>query len=60
MKISVLIEELQYVLESYGDIEAQLQNSPSDNELIINEAQFFVVPEEYEDGFFCNIRTWPY
>jgi hypothetical protein len=21
---------------------------------------FFIVPEQYEDGWICNLRTWPY
>ena len=61
MKLSDLIKELQDVMEQHGDIEAQLQDSDSDHESIIDSPSFFIVPEEYSnDEIRCNIRWWPY
>lgn len=67
MKLSKLIAELNRVQEAYGDIEAQLQNSPKGNDPIVGFESFFVVPEEYEliedsggKEWVCNIRSWPY
>jgi len=55
MKISILIKSLQAIEQEHGDIECecQVQDTTTDE-------NFFVVPEEYEDGWRVNIRTWPY
>jgi len=59
MKILALITELQRLADAHGDIPVQLQNTPSEPDLIDYE-QFFIVPEEYEDGMYINLRSWPY
>jgi len=64
MKLSQLIYNLQNIMDAYGDIEVQLQNTPSEGERVIGYESFFVLPEEYdtEEGeeTICNIRSWPY
>lgn len=61
MKISTLINELVAIKNGYGDIEVQLQNTPSKPaDEIVGYESFFVVAEEYEDAVRCNLRTWPY
>lgn len=61
MKISEFIEQLRWVLETSGDVEVQLQNDPSEKLVgIVDYESIFVVPEAYEDGVKCNIRSWPY
>ena len=65
MKISKVIKELAIVLNSYGDIEVYLQNSPQPDKPILSNATFFIVPERYDcnDGTIeniCNIRKWLY
>jgi len=62
MKISSVIRELEAVIETYGDIEVQLQNTPEEaDKPIVGYESFFIVPEEYEGGeTVCNIRWWPY
>ena len=61
MKLSVLLAELNRAMDVHGDIEVQIQSCPdTPDEMIMNDAVFFVVLEEYEDGYFCNLRTWPY
>ena len=61
MKISDLIDALDYIRQSQGDIEIQLQSNPNDpQDLIINSEQIFIVPEEYDEGWIVNIRSWPY
>ena len=62
MKLSVLIEALQHIMNYAGDIEVQLQDSgyrsPREDKSmgatsgpgnIVAYPDFFVVPEEYED-----------
>lgn len=61
MKISALIQELIEVRKQHGEIEVCLQDKPDDPEtLITNTDFFFIVPEQYDDGWQLNIRTWPY
>ena len=62
MKVSEAIRELEYIKESHGDIDVQIQTDPKDTggEIIIYES-VHILPEEYEnEGWFCNIRSWPY
>lgn len=59
MQISKLIETLQEIQKEHGDIPVQIQ-SPVGEE-IMDDEDFFVVPEEYPDeGWMVNIRDWPY
>ena len=61
MKISELINELKNVMDEFGDVETQIQNTPKSGEPIIGFGSFFIVPEDYnEEGTICNLRTWPY
>ena len=60
MKLSKLIDELECIQEEHGDIEVQVQNEPRAEEMVRGEPDFFVIAEEYEDSFVCNIRSWPY
>lgn len=61
MRISTVIEELEQTKAQYGDVEVQLQNTPSPREPVIGSPSFFIVAEEYKEGeIICNIRTWPY
>ena len=61
MKISNLIAELSAIKNEYGNIEVQLQSTPSEpSDEIIGYEAFFVVTEKYEEGVYCNLRTWPY
>ena len=66
MKLSKMIEELQYVKTEHGDIEVVLQDEPAPGEMVQGYESFFIMPEEYEDdgtgkaGMLCNIRWWPY
>lgn len=60
MTITELIRDLQSIRAQYGEVKVQLQNTPKENEIIENDEEFFVVPELYEDGWYVNIRTWPY
>lgn len=61
MKLSVLVASLQHIMDGYGDIEAQLQDSgyrsPREDKAmdttsgpgnVVSYPSFFVVPEEYE------------
>ena len=64
MKASVVIEQLQRAIKFHGgNIDVQIQvvsRSKDGNASIINYEEFFIVPEEYEDGWWINIRSWPY
>jgi len=65
MKIRDLIKALQYIEESYGDIEVQLQSGLPEKALpdwvkYVSYPEFFVVPELYEEGMIVNLRNWPY
>lgn len=60
MKISQLIHNLQAVQETHGDIECQLQDQPPADVMITGYQEFFLVEEQYGDGWILNIRTWPY
>lgn len=60
MLISKAIAELESIREYRGDIEVQLQSDPKcPRDTIIGYEQFFILPEEYEDEWRVNIRTWP-
>jgi len=66
MKLAVLIERLEEIQKSKGNIDVQVQgdqvqgDSASSMGIIVADERFFVVPEEYYDGWRVNIRTWPY
>ncbi len=60
MKLGVLIAALRSIEEDHGDIECELQDAPGTGEPVTSYESFFLVPEEYEDGWRVNIRTWPY
>ena len=71
MKASELINELQSILKSYGDLPVFLQNSPKLQvpDMIMSEDVNFVIPEQYDteegvldpyDGWQINLRSWPY
>ena len=65
MKLSALLAELNHAMDTHGDIEVQLQSCPdTPDEMIMNDAVFFVVPEPYRDGgqeeIVVNVRAWPY
>jgi len=62
MKLSELIKELEYVKTNHGDIDCELQVAPGDvaYETITGHPAFFIVPEQYDDGWQCNLRAWPY
>lgn len=62
MEIEKLINELKHIMESYGNINVQLQDDGSRNkDGIIAGHTIFIVPEEYEGGeMVCNLRWWPY
>jgi hypothetical protein len=59
MLISQLIAELTVIAEQYGDIPVQLQSTPEDD-IILNDDVAFAVAEEYDDGWYVNLRSWPY
>ena len=59
MKLTELIAALQETQRDYGDIDVQLQESKSDHS-IVTTPEFFLVPEQYEDGWWLNLRSWPY
>jgi len=48
-----LINELRAVMQEHGDVPCQLQD-----EACTTHELFFVVTEEYEDGWRVNIRLW--
>jgi hypothetical protein len=61
MRASDLIIALQNIVNTRGDIEVELQSNPKEPiDEIIDYTQFFVVEEEYENGWQINLRTWPY
>lgn len=61
IRISDVIKDLVQVKKEHGNIPVQIQDEPKDpNELITSHQGFFIIPEKYEDGWFCNIRWWPY
>ena len=65
MKLTKLMAKLEHILEHYGDIEVQLQDSadnPPDDKTVgyMSYMSFFIVPEKYNEGMICNIRPWPY
>jgi len=73
MKVSELIQELQGVIETHGDIAVQFQNLQEQDVTfplldggtatvnVMNESAVFAVPETYADGAtVCNLRSWPY
>lgn len=61
MKISEMIKELESIQKVKGDIPVQLQSSPkTTKENIVNYGHFFIVPEKYDEGMICNIRSWAY
>ena len=66
MKIMDLINELNNVAETYGDIEVQIQDDGKGKTgMIVGHESFFVVPELYDDPnnekgeTLCNLRWWP-
>ena len=62
MRASELVKELQFYQSLYGeDVEVQLQNDPClVGDIILSNQFFYVIPEEYEDGWYINLRNWPY
>jgi len=60
MKISELINALSAIERQYGNIECELQDEKNEKGEIIGNEFFYIVPEEYEDGWRVNIRSWPY
>lgn len=59
MKLSELINELAFVLETYGDIETTLDEA--EPEVIRSYEKIWVVPEENENGaWVCSVRSWMY
>ncbi len=60
MKIAVLIVELKRIEQQYGDVPCQLQSDGTESWKVCNYEDFFIVPEEYDDGWHVNIRSWPY
>jgi hypothetical protein len=58
MKITKLVQELNTVLATYGDIEVELQEANESG--VISYPDFFIIPEEYEEGWQVCLRTWPY
>jgi uncharacterized protein (DUF927 family) len=64
MKLSVLIKELQYNFDEFGDVEVQLQNNFDEvSKGIGGNESFFIIPEKYlaeDGGQMINIRSWPY
>jgi len=59
MRIKELITQLEDLQQVYGDIECQLQEVSS-TELLVDCEDLFIVAEEYDDGWYVNIRSWPY
>lgn len=62
MKISELIQTLQHIQATQGDLPVQLQSDPSAKPGVITcYESIFVVPEEYEgEGRVVSVRPWPY
>lgn len=60
MLISQLITELTVIAEEHGDIPVQLQSEDGSINGILNEDVAFAVAEEYDDGWYVNLRGWPY
>lgn len=60
MKLSVLIKCLAQIQVQHGDIECELQDEPGRGEQVTAYPDFFVVPEEYEEGWRVSLRWWPY
>ena len=60
MKISEAIKGLSEIQKEQGDIECELQDAPGGGQLVTSYELFYIVPEQYEDGWRVNIRTWPY
>jgi hypothetical protein len=59
-RISEVIKTLQNIQEEHGDIPVQLQELLGLERRITNFEDFFIVPEQYDEGWICNLRTWPY
>jgi predicted nucleic-acid-binding Zn-ribbon protein len=55
MRISDLVKILDRAKSVYGDIDCRLINEKG-----IPSEHFFVVEEEYNDGWIANLRSWPY
>lgn len=72
MKVSELISELEHIKAERGDINVEIQNTfPQPCEVTmetgekvmvtcVSDSSVFAVAEEYETGFVCNLRSWPY
>lgn len=60
MKISEFIKVLEDIQEKHGDIPVQLQELLGLERYITNLEDFFIVPEQYDEGWICNLRSWPY
>lgn len=62
MKISRLVNELNNIKDSLGDLEVSLQGKPIFTDQLEASANFFVVPEKYDlpDEYMVNLRIWPY
>ena len=62
MNIDQLIEKLQQISETHPNIEVELQGplDGSQESEICGYPDFFMVAEEYDDGWYVNLRTWPY
>ena len=60
MEISTLITELKRIEQEHGDISCQLQSDGTGGFAVCGYEDFFIVPEEYDDGWRVSIRWWPY
>jgi hypothetical protein len=61
MKVSELMKALEHAAANYGDVEVYWQSDPKiATDTIVGVANFFVVPERYEEEIQVNIRSWPY
>jgi len=61
MKISTLIADLEAVRKEHGEIEVALQDDgKGETGRIVGYESFFVVAEEYDEDWLCNLRWWPY
>ncbi len=68
MKAIAVITELQRMVDKHGeDVQVQLQDAANPNNDLGDDVvnymtyeHFFIVDEEYDEGFVINIRSWPY